>query len=128
MRWWQNESGRVHTPLERVVLGATFALIPSSSRTLTPAPGRRAAKVLTRFFGTDHISFRTCSLTLPPGSTCTDPTPVLRSYTSFSQAAAENGLSRILNGFHFRKAVDEGIEHFGEIGNRAVDRLQLPAN
>src|SRR5215217_4478982 len=27
-RWFQDESGRVHTPLEPVVLVATFALIP----------------------------------------------------------------------------------------------------
>jgi hypothetical protein len=62
------------------------------------------------------------------GSTCTDPTPVLRRYISFSQAAAENGLSRILNGFHFRKAVDEGIKHGRKIGDRAVDRFLRPAN
>jgi hypothetical protein len=90
--------------------------------------GGAAANVLKRFFGTDRISFRTCSLTLPPGSTCTDPTPVLRRYTSFSQAAAENGLSRILNGFHFRKAVNEGIEHGGKIADRAVDRFLRPTN
>ena len=85
--------------------------------------GGAASKVLKRFFGTDHISFKTCSLTLPPGSTCDDLTPVLRRYKSFSQAAAENGFSRILVGFHFRKAVDEGIEHGRKIGNRAVDRF-----
>jgi hypothetical protein len=54
--------------------------------------------------------------------------PVLRRYTSFSQAAAENGLSRILVGFHFRKAVEEGIEHGGKIGDLAVDRFLRPAN
>ena len=85
--------------------------------------GGAAAKVLKRFFGTDRISFRTCSLTLPAGSTCNDVTPILRRYTRFSQAAAENGLSRILVGFHFRKAVEEGIEHGSKIGDRAVDRF-----
>ena len=85
--------------------------------------GGAAAAVLKRFFGTDRIRFRTCSLTLPPGNTCNDATPVLRRYNSFSQAAAENGLSRILVGFHFRKAVDEGIEHGSKIGDRAVDRF-----
>jgi hypothetical protein len=88
--------------------------------------GGTAAQVLKRFFGTDHVSFETCSLTLPAGSTCNDPSPVLRRYTSFSQAAAENGLSRILVGFHFRKAVDEGIEHGMKIGNLAVDRFLRP--
>jgi hypothetical protein len=85
--------------------------------------GGAAAAVLKRLFGTDRIRFRTCSLTLPAGSTCNDLTPVLRRYHSFSQAAAENGLSRILVGFHFRTAVDEGTAHGSKIGKRAVDRF-----
>ena len=90
--------------------------------------GGAAAKVLKRFFGTDRIGFATCSLTLPSGSTCDDAKPVLRRYTSFSQAAAENGLSRILVGFHFRKAVEEGIEHGAKIGNRAVNGFLRPTH
>jgi PAP2 superfamily len=88
--------------------------------------GGVAATVLNRFFGTDNIGFATCSLTLPSGSTCDDESPVLRTYTSFSQAAQENGLSRILVGFHFRKAVDEGIEHGRKIANHAVDHFLRP--
>ncbi len=65
--------------------------------------GGAAAEVLKQFFGTDQISFQDCGVTLPAGSTCSDPSPVLRSYTSFSQAATENAYSRILIGFHFRK-------------------------
>ena len=38
--------------------------------------------------------------------TCSDPTPDLRRYTSFSQAAEENAVSRIHDGFHFREAVE----------------------
>lgn len=53
--------------------------------------GGAGAEVLKRFFGTDHIGFSTCSLTLPAGKTCSDASPVLRSYDSFSQAADENG-------------------------------------
>ena len=60
---------------------------------------------------------------MPPGSTCDDASPVLRSYSSFTQAANENGESRILVGFHFRSAVEEGIEHGRQIANRAVDRF-----
>jgi hypothetical protein len=37
------------------------------------------------------------------------------------QAADENGLSRILVGFHFRKAVKEGIEHGRKIADHAVN-------
>jgi hypothetical protein len=90
--------------------------------------GGAASQVLKRFFGTDHIGFTTCSLTLPDGSTCDDAAPVLRSYTSFSQAREENGRSRILVGFHFRKAVDEGIDHGRKIGNRAVNHFLRPVH
>jgi len=88
--------------------------------------GGAGSTVLKRFFGTDRIGFTTCSLTLPAGSTCTDPSPVTRSYASFSAAAQENGISRILVGFHFRKAVEEGIEHGDRIGDLAVDRFLRP--
>jgi PAP2 superfamily len=90
--------------------------------------GGAASQVLKRFFGADHIGFTTCSLTLPAGSTCDDASPVVRSYTSFSQAREENGVSRILVGFHFRKAVDEGIGHGRKIGNRAVNRFLQPVH
>ena len=89
--------------------------------------GGAAAGVLKRFFGTDDIGFTTCSLTLPAGSTCADASPVLRSYTSFSQAEEENGLSRILVGFHFRDAVETGIKHGQKIGARAVNLYLRPA-
>jgi hypothetical protein len=87
--------------------------------------GGAAAEVLRRVFGTDRVAFRTCSLTLPAG-TCADPTPVTRGYGSFSAAANENGRSRILVGFHFRKAVEDGIEHGRSIGGYAVDRFLRP--
>ena len=41
--------------------------------------GGAAAEVLKQFFGTDRISFEACGVTLPAGSTCGDPSPVLRS-------------------------------------------------
>lgn len=88
--------------------------------------GGAASQVMRRFFRTDDMDFSACSLTLPDGSTCADPSPVLRSYSSFSQAAAENGLSRIYNGFHFRNAVQAGIERGERIGRRAVKRFLQP--
>ena len=88
--------------------------------------GGTAAAVLQRFFGTDHIRFSTCSTTLPEGSRCGDPAPAVRSYSSFSQAAEENGLSRILVGYHFREAVDVGIDHGSKIGRWTVDRSLRP--
>ena len=85
--------------------------------------GGAAAEVLKRVFGSDDIPFSACSLSLPAGSTCADATPVLRSFTSFSAAAEENGLSRILVGIHFRNATEEGIQHGRKIGRRAVSML-----
>jgi PAP2 superfamily len=90
--------------------------------------GGAAARVLSRFFGTDRLTFSVCSFTMPTGSSCTDPTPTFRTFTSFSQAAAENGHSRILVGWHFRNAVERGIAHGHKIGNRAVSLFMRPVN
>ena len=88
--------------------------------------GGAAAEVLKEFFATDHIAFSACSLTLPSGSTCIDAAPVIRSYSSFSEAAEENGLSRILVGIHFRRATEEGIQHGRKIGKHAVNLFLKP--
>ena len=88
--------------------------------------GGVAAEVLKQFFGTDHISFSACSLTLPLVEQCGGASEVLRSFESFTEAAEENGVSRILIGIHFRKAVEDGIEHGRKIGNRAVNRFLEP--
>jgi hypothetical protein len=75
---------------------------------------------------TNHIRFSTCSTTLPAGSRCGDAAPAIRSYASFSQAAKENGRSRILVGYHFREGVKVGIDHGSKIGRWTVKRsLQL---
>ena len=79
--------------------------------------GGVAATVLQRFFQTDSMDFAICSTTLPAGQTCDSATPRTRSFSKFSDAADENGLSRILVGIHFRHAVDEGILHGQKIGN-----------
>ena len=84
--------------------------------------------MLKQFFGTDNVAFSTCSTSLPAGSNCGDSSQVMRSYTSFSQGAHENGLSRILVGFHFRDAVTAGIQHGRKIANRAVNHFLRPAH
>jgi hypothetical protein len=72
--------------------------------------GGAAAQVLKRFFGRDRIRFKTCSLTLlDEAQRCGGTSEVVRSFRSFTQAANENGTSRILVGFHFRHAVVEAI-------------------
>lgn len=88
--------------------------------------GAAAARVMQKFFGTDAIAFETCSLTLPAAQACGGASEVLRSFGGFSEAAAENGDSRVLVGFHFRNAVDEGLEHGRDIANRTVSRALRP--
>lgn len=83
--------------------------------------GGAAAEVLRQFFGTDAISFATCSLTLPAGQTCDDPSPTPRTFSTFSEAADENATSRVYIGIHFRDAVDAGVQHGRKIGRRAAD-------
>lgn len=93
------------------------------------AEGAAAAAVMRRFFGDDDVEFTTCSLTLPAGQTCADGNgAVLRSYDSFSGAAAENGLSRILVGIHFRQDVDEGLRHGRRIADRVVGQVLRPGH
>jgi hypothetical protein len=88
--------------------------------------GGAAAQVFKRFFRTDHIRFKACSLTLPAGSTCNDASPVHRTYESFSHAARENAVSRIYVGFHFRDAVEEGVAHGRKIGDHAIESFLRP--
>jgi hypothetical protein len=88
--------------------------------------GAVAATIMRRVFGTDRIDFEVCSLTLPAGQTCDDRTPVLRSFDRLSDAAAENGESRVLVGFHFRHAVVDGLAHGRKIGTWTVSHAMKP--
>ena len=90
--------------------------------------GGTAAQILKRFFETDKMSFSACSFTLPVGQRCSDALPTLRHFTSFSQAADENAVSRIYVGFHFRDAVETGTRHGEKIANRAVDHFLRPSD
>ena len=90
--------------------------------------GGAAAAVLRGFFGSDQAHFELCSYTLPPGETCTDPTPTLRSFHSFTQAAAENADSRVMVGFHFRHASASGTTHGLNIGQYVVRNYLEPTH
>jgi len=85
--------------------------------------GGVGAEVLKQVFGTDQTSFRDCGMGLPAGS-CFDAQPVLRSYTSFTQAGDENAYSRVLVGLHFRNSAVEGNAYGHKIGERAATLLQ----
>ena len=88
--------------------------------------GGVAAEILKQFFGTDDIPFTACSTTVGAGLGCADATPVYRSYSSFSQAADENAVSRIYIGIHFRNAVEDGVRHGRKIAARAVHLFLKP--
>ena len=88
--------------------------------------GGVAAEILTQVFGTDDVSFTACSTSLPGGQQCGDATAVIRSYSSFSQAADENAASRIYIGIHFRRAVEEGVRHGRKIADYAVHQFMKP--
>jgi hypothetical protein len=80
--------------------------------------GAAAAAVLARFFGTDHVSFSMTS-----GAPYAD---ITRKFWSFSEAAQENGASRILAGIHFATAVRAGHLQGEQIGAWAYDRALRP--
>jgi Vanadium chloroperoxidase N-terminal domain/PAP2 superfamily len=69
--------------------------------------GGAGAELLKQVFENDNVSFTFESATLPGKP---------RSYSSFSQAARENSLSRIYVGYHFRKACTDGEELGRKVG------------
>jgi hypothetical protein len=98
--------------------------------------GAAAAVVLADVFGTDHVTFEVCSYTFgvspvpspfTTANNCDGTAPIIRTYQSFSEAAEENGLSRIWLGWHFRNAVEMGHKHGTHIGNRALNRFFKPS-
>jgi hypothetical protein len=80
--------------------------------------GGAAAEVFRRFFHDDDVPFTTTSG--PPFAGIT------RSFSSFSEAARENGESRIYAGIHFRSAVDDGIKHGKKISAFAFTHVLRP--
>lgn len=80
--------------------------------------GAAAAAAMARFFGTDFVCFSMTSGAPYPGIT--------RRYWSFSQAARENGASRVLAGLHFASAVDAGYRQGAEIGTWVASRALRP--
>jgi PAP2 superfamily len=82
--------------------------------------GGAAAEVLRRFFRNDDVPF-----------TMTSGVPfagITRSFMTFSQAAEENGLSRIYAGIHFRSTVEDGISQGKRIGAWVFAHVLRPVN
>ena len=80
--------------------------------------GAAAAAVLARALGTDYVSF---------AMTCGGPySNITRRYWSFSQAARENGASRVFAGLHFTSAVNAGYEQGDAIGTWVFENTLQP--
>ena len=77
--------------------------------------GAAAAHVLIHFFG-DEIAYSTTSVTAPG---------VIRHFEGFSEAAAENGDSRVYAGIHFVKAVTDGYRQGKSIGRMTARLLPV---
>ena len=80
--------------------------------------GAAAATVLTRFFETDFVAFESTSGAPYPG--------IVRKFWSFSEAARENGASRVLAGIHFPTAVRTGYLLGEEVGTWAFEHALRP--
>jgi hypothetical protein len=80
--------------------------------------GAAAATVLARFFGTDFVSFSMTSGAPYAGIT--------RRFWSFSEAARENGASRVLAGIHFTAAVEAGYAQGERVGAWTFERALRP--
>lgn len=76
-----------------------------------------AAAVLAMYFGADTIPFTTDSEDLPG---------VSRSFTSFSQAAEEAGMSRIYGGIHYMAANRAGLESGAALGELVMENYLRP--
>jgi hypothetical protein len=80
--------------------------------------GGAAAAVLQSVFGTDTVTFMATS-TADPG--------VTRTFSSFSQAADANALSRIYIGYHFRKSTVDGKALGASIGSYVAATAVKPS-
>ena len=78
------------------------------------ANGATTAEILRLFFGSDETAIDITTTTTNPA--VTEPKPSFH-FTSFSQAARDNSLSMIYNGWDFRKSVMDGEEMGRQIAN-----------
>jgi hypothetical protein len=98
---------------EQLLAAPPFPAYTSGHSTFSKA----SAQVLTRFFGTDAITFTARSDTLPD---------VRRSFQSLAVCADEVGMSRIYGGIHFSFDNEEGKRTGGLIGDYVSANYLLP--
>ena len=85
------------------------------------AVGRGGAEIITHVYGTPEITFTMESVTgLPTART--------RTYTNVFTAALNCAESRIMNGFHFRFATDEGLKQGMNVANHVYSNFLKPVS
>lgn len=82
--------------------------------------GAAAATAMAKFFGTDFVAFSMTSGAPYAGIT--------RTFWSFSEAARENGSSRVLAGIHFTTAVNAGYQQGAQIGGWVYENALRPVS
>ena len=81
--------------------------------------GAGGAEIVTEIFGTPNVSFTMESISaLPEAKT--------RTYTNLDQAADDCASSRIMNGYHFRFATEEGKRQGRAIARHILDHYLRP--
>ena len=104
-----------------------FPAYPSGHATF----GGALFETLRKIYGTDNIAFTFTSDEFN-GETLDNegnPRPLLpRSFTTLSQAEAENGRSRIYLGIHWQFDADGGISQGRQVADYVYDRVFQPVN
>jgi hypothetical protein len=98
---------------DHLLASPPFPAYPSGHSTFSKA----CSQVLTRFFGTDAVTFTARSDSLPG---------VVRTYHSLSACADEVGMSRIYGGIHFPFDNVEGKKSGGRVGDFIIENFLLP--
>ena len=83
------------------------------------ATGASGATIIAHVFGTSKVSFRMESVTALEVAK-------VRQYDDLDLAAEHCALSRIMNGFHFRFATDEGLKQGRAIAQNCLDTILKP--
>lgn len=103
-------------PLALIINGSPAPGFPAYVSGHATFAGAHAA-ILQAFFGTDDISFELTS----------DETgAVTRQFSSFSEAAYENAMSRLYLGVHYRWDSDAGLALGDQVGNYVMDNYLQP--
>ncbi len=109
-----NPGTRPDPEWDHYLVAPPFPAYPSGHSTFSLA----SARVLTAFFGTDHITFTTQSDSLPG---------VARVYHSLAACAEEIGMSRIYGGIHFPFDNREGKRTGGLVADYVLSHFLLPS-